>query len=293
MKEPLISLMIAGAQKAGTTSLSHWLFRSSCLIGHDPDVELAYFINSQHYERGFQWALKTYYPTYVPGVPLFAKNVGIMGNEVALKRLRSHNPDCVVVLVLRNPVERAYSAYWFARQRGYETAETFELALKSEPRSDPSLLDWAGRARQYIRRGLYLEQIKQIEDLFPKRNILTFLTEDIEGSPEYIYRTIYESLGVYQAKVVLPQSRKNVAALPKSTLINQILSQKIPIPAIFRSASLVKYAMLMRQRLRAMNAIPFKPPQMHEETRMELAEIFKPWNEELGEYLGRDLSHWR
>lgn len=58
-----------------------------------------------------------------------AKSVSMVISENAIKRLKTHNPACKIILVLRDPVKRAYSAYWYCRRMGWETAQTFDAAI--------------------------------------------------------------------------------------------------------------------------------------------------------------------
>ncbi len=97
----------------------------------------------------------------------------VMTSLKAIQRLHAHNPDVILVLVLRNPVERAYSSFWFARQMGWENIETFEDAVWSDPRRlrDPL----AQSECAYLDDGTYSNHIKDLFKYFSREQVLVFL----------------------------------------------------------------------------------------------------------------------
>ncbi|MFB6216670.1 MAG: sulfotransferase domain-containing protein, partial [Candidatus Aenigmatarchaeota archaeon] len=126
------NVFIVGFQKSGTSSLSYYVGQHPCIRGHK-SREMSYFVSDREYKREFSSVFQEYYPDGVDQEQLvLAKSVDVAYVEKAAQRLKEHSPDCKIVMVLRDPVDRAYSAYWHMRREGWETKETFEKALDAE-----------------------------------------------------------------------------------------------------------------------------------------------------------------
>lgn len=125
-------MFIAGAQKSGTSSLSYYLEQHPSIKCHKPR-EISYFVRNRAYEKDFPSVFQEYYQDGVGQDQLvLAKSVDLAYIEKAAQRLKEHSPDCKIVMALRDPIDRAYSAYWHMRREGWETKKTFEKALSVE-----------------------------------------------------------------------------------------------------------------------------------------------------------------
>src|SRR6185295_13613127 len=115
-----IDLMIVGAQKSGTTSLKNYLGQHPAIITH-LQTEFSFFVEEKEYINGMESAFKIYFSDVVPygSRRIVAKSASMYLNEKSLQRLRRSNPDCQVVILLRNPVERAYSSYLMEMNAGW------------------------------------------------------------------------------------------------------------------------------------------------------------------------------
>ena len=107
-----ISLMIIGAQKAGTTSLKNYLGQHPSLETH-PHKEFAFFFDPAQYENDFENARKKYFINKSVSVQLIEKSAGLYVKETGIVELKKHNPDCKLVLILRNANR---SGLFFAKQ---------------------------------------------------------------------------------------------------------------------------------------------------------------------------------
>ena len=103
-----------------------------------------------------------------------------MSDYAAINRLYQHNPKVYIILVLRNPVGRAYSAYWYARQIGWENIVSFNDAVWMPP--DRSTDPVAKRSIAYLDRGIYALHIKRILDIFPPEQVLILRFEDLKSN---------------------------------------------------------------------------------------------------------------
>jgi hypothetical protein len=255
----LPSYVIVGAQKAGTSALYEYLVRHP-LVGRSTNEEVQYF--SLHYAKGTTW-YRGHFPT-VARASFVRRRYGrelITGESSpyylfhphALERIAELLPEAKLIVVLRNPVDRAYSQYNHSWQTGVEPLETFEAGLEAEAGrldgelekmlADPLYNSFSHYHHSYLARGLYVEQLERLYSLFDERQILLETAEDLSTDTDAVYVRALEFLG-------LPLRR------------------------------LSHYP---RQNVRA------KPP-MRPETRRRLVEYFAEPNERLYAYLGRDLG---
>ena len=96
-----------------------------------------------------------------PSCCFVAKSVGLMYKPELLKKLREENPNIQLIIVLRNPVERAYSAFLFCEKEGIEPYKEFEDAIFVNDISRFNGDKAFELACDYIGRSSYLQNIKK------------------------------------------------------------------------------------------------------------------------------------
>ncbi len=117
-------------------------------------------------------------------------------------RLAAYNPDTKLILILRDPVERAISQWEMEFSRGTES-EVFEIALERE--RECLSRGEQHRVRSYIDRGFYGVQIRRLLRHFPREQILVLKREDLLAELQTTLRRVYEFLGVEEPECVPPQ----------------------------------------------------------------------------------------
>ena len=149
---PLPTFVIVGAQKSGTTTLHD-------LLGQLPDAwmsepkELHFF--GKHPNRGLEW----YADQFRPGPEHVAwgeSTPSYLYKDQARAAMAEALPSARFVAILREPVARAYSHYWFARSKGKEPLTTFAEAVAAEPGRLANSKDGQPIAFSYLDRGHYL-----------------------------------------------------------------------------------------------------------------------------------------
>jgi hypothetical protein len=204
--------MMIGAQRCGTTSL----FRA--LMAHPQIVRPAFHkgINffDLNYYRGMTW-YRGHFPvarvaeaaTARHGGPVTFEASGYyMYHPFALDRVARDLPGVKLVVMLRDPVERAFSAYKHESARGYER-ESFEMALELENerligevdrmRGDPAYESFTHRHHSYTRRGHYADQLERIFGLFPRRQVHVIDSEAFFSRPAEEYHSLTTFLGLH------------------------------------------------------------------------------------------------
>ena len=209
----LPSFIIIGAQKGGTTSLYHYLTQH-------PSVAEALWKETHffdlNYGRGVGW-YRTHFPK-ISGVNGSPEKVTITGEASPYylfhlhvpARVHTLLPDVRLIVLLRNPVERAYSHYHHEVSRGYETL-SFEAAVAQEPqrlageearmRRDPQYLSLPHQRYSYLARGLYLEQLERWLRYFPRERFLILQSEVFYRDSEASLRSVCEFLDLPPLKL--------------------------------------------------------------------------------------------
>jgi hypothetical protein len=291
-----INFLIIGAQKAATTTLYSWLQQH-------PDVflpktkEIVFFANEDFYQQGERY-LDIFYNEYKGQRAIGSNYVQYIYFPNIASRIYSYNPNIKLIAVLRNPIERAYSAYWFARSNGRESEESFEKALEKEEKgsSDWSFDDQADCT--YLSHGRYAEQLKVYLNIFRKDQLLVLLTEQLRNNP---FEALSTTLGFLELPIDRDQFNlsfdKNIAAKPRLYNLQKVLMEpdywykhwwRKLFPAPLRQTIREGFT----KRIISWNRIPFRYPEMSSETRAKLVEYFKPLNDELEQLIGMDLSSW-
>lgn len=286
-----VDAIIAGAQKAGTTSLHRYLGQHPQVVTHD-HREMTYFVVDREYREPYRRVFDRYFSGEVGQARLLlAKSAGVMFYPDALDRLQSHNPNCRIVVSLRNPVERAYSAYWYMRRKGRETAASFEEALSARLRSQASS-GWRSGQRAYLRRGHYADQLERVTDCFGREAWTAVLLEDLQRDARSVCRSLYGFLNLDPSFEPEVDRHHNPAKTPRSELVSRALVTDHPLKRALGRLVPFGWRRKLRNLVEEVNETTFRPPPMSAATRRELIEHFRPHNERLERLLDRDLSAW-
>ena len=200
LRTPRLDFVVIGAQKSGTTSLWRYLEDNPSLC-MPPAKEAPYFTTPAypHDLRAFMRAVFKHAPprarvgkvtpAYMLGVP------GVPVTEVA-RRIRATAPDVRLVALLRDPVERAFSAHRMRVARGIEQ-RTFEEAVQAL--LEPSALERSRRdpdKNTYVVGGEYGRILESYLDVFPREQLHVETTADLEQDPAAVVGRICAFLGV-------------------------------------------------------------------------------------------------
>ena len=299
-----IQLMIVGAQKSGTSSLLRYLAQHPDIHTH-AQPEMTFFLQAREYTRGYEWAFAKYFAgeqsrDEMEDKKLIAKNVMVMHSPEIMQRIYEHNPDIHLLVLLREPVARAYSAYWWARRRGWENIRTYEEALTAEDaRLNEDWFKWRQCTYQY--NSIYYPHLKNLMTQFGSSRVHCILTDDLKENAQAVCQQLFEHIGVRTDFKTVIHERHNQATMPRSERFNHLFTQFLashnPIRRAIRKLVPDATAYKLRKAILDWNDKPQKnlnstPPLLNPETREQQMAYFKPFNEQLAELLGRDLSAW-
>ena len=139
-------------------------------------------------------------------VPLtFESSPYYMFNPLAAQRISRDLPEVKLLVLVRDPVERAYSAHAHELARGFET-EPFERALELEDErlageaerivSEPGYLSHSHQHHAYLTRGIYADQLERLDKLFGHDRVHVVDSGRFFTDPEPVYDGVLEFLGL-------------------------------------------------------------------------------------------------
>lgn len=210
--KPKLNFMIIGAQKGGTSALSHFLSQhddicfSSVKESHVFDsIDYSSEWSTEEIDQRYAGYFKHYSGEASRGE---ATPIYLFLPEIATE-LKHYNPNLRLIVILRDPVERAVSHYYMEKERGYEHYSLW-LALLLEPirqwrchkpRADRS----AVRINTYRQRGLYSRQLRNICQHFNSRQVLLLHSDDLLHNHRSVLQKVFEFLEVADDSTILPE----------------------------------------------------------------------------------------
>jgi len=202
-----VSLFVVGAQKSGTTALDFYL-RQHPQICMAARKEVHFFDNEKHFTGG-RVDYSTYHSFFKPGslhTICGETTPAYMYWLAAPRRIWEYNPEAKLIVILRNPVERAYSHWNMQMQRGAES-RTFWEAIHSERRRCRESLPLQNKPYSYIDRGFYTEQIRRLNHYFPDSRLLITKCEELREKPQEYMSKICRFLSIPSLENIVPVIR--------------------------------------------------------------------------------------
>jgi hypothetical protein len=285
MAGPLPNFIIVGAAKAGTSSLAHWL------RGHPeafvvPEKELYFFEHDERWAQGVDW-YRAQFAEAGEARAVGEATPNYMFRFEAAERMASVVPGARLIALLREPGDRAYSHYWHWRLRKVAERRSFGEAVAEEMARPPRAFEDPDDRHdpQYLARGRYLPQLKRLCEYFPRESLQVLLLDDLEKRPAEAFARVCAFLGV------------NADVVPEN--VGRSYNQSFAFRPAFLARFMARYRVgrFMPGRTGALVRRLMTGPEegyapMGADVRATLTEHFAADNAELGEWLGRDLSHW-
>jgi hypothetical protein len=182
--------VIAGEMKTGTTSLAFYL-------DEHPEIAMATrrpvrFFDDE-WSRGTDWYADQF-PTVGSDIRLGDDTPNYLFDPRAVERMAATLPDARIVVMLRDPVDRAWSHYWhhdrfrFDR-RGFRAAIEHEFAEGVAANGTPE-----GSA--YVARGRYVDSLARLFEHYDRGQIFVGFQEDLDRDADALMRSLFGFLGV-------------------------------------------------------------------------------------------------
>ncbi len=281
---PAPSFVVAGTQKAATT----WLYE--CVNEHPAAhvstiKEVHFFCDPARCDKsrraqGLEWYLGQFESE--PQCTTRGEfSIDYMFYPEIAGKLHELNPDMKIIFILRDPMDRAYSAYWMHRRNHLDY---------------PPFSNFIGRDDDLVARGLYYDQIQNFRKFFSDDQMLILIYEDIAKDPYAFTSRVFEFLGIDQD--FRPKSAVQLIAETKqlnpylSKILYRYAARILRFPSALWMWRLVKRLTGVKRRRLGGDAKP-KYPQLSDADRQCLAGIYRAENEKLFDLIGRRVVEWR
>lgn len=205
--------LIVGAQKCGTSSLYRNLVKHPSIVPAFVK-EIYFFSSARYFQKGVHW-----YKAHFPLLPHKYFNTRIRKLDFltgeaspgyifyphAPRRISELLPDVKIIVLLRNPVDRAYSHYYHEVRKKRESL-SFEDAIKKEEQrlrgefdkimEDEHYFSFNFLHYSYLLRGIYVDQLKRLNNYFSKDQIIILKSEDFFKDPQASFEQVIQFLGL-------------------------------------------------------------------------------------------------
>jgi Sulfotransferase family len=226
--------LVVGAPKAGTTALHAALALHPGLhMSHIKEPKFFLSDGPPHVKGGGPGDALTYrehiwhrtdyealFDAAPPGTMRGESTPLYLYDRTALRRIKETIPEVKLIVILRDPIERAHSNWTHLWSAGLEPVGDFVRACREEPRRIAA--GWA-TFWHYIGVGRYGEQLQYLFTLFPRKQVAVFRYRLLVDEPERTLNRIFEFLGA-EKELVTEIPRHNVTAHPEPTLMHRTVS---------------------------------------------------------------------
>lgn len=240
----LPNFLIIGTQKAGTTSLALHLAKHP-QVYMSPLKEPGFFdFENQKPDFNGSDDLQLY-SSVVTDLEayrqLFAKaskeiaigeaTTWYMYSQKAAEHIHNYIPNAKLIVILRNPVERAYSAFMHAVRDGRENVTDFSQALQQEKIRIEQNWEYLWHYKQM---GYYYVQLSRYYKLFDRSQIKVFLYEDLNHNSTKMLEEICQFLNIDKTLMPKMTTRLNKSGIPQNKLLDRLLKKSNPIKSTLR-----------------------------------------------------------
>ncbi len=285
-----VNAIIIGAGRSGTTTLYQYL-------ENHPDVcfsdikEVHYFSVDDLYKRG-----ENYYHSFWK----HCKNESIKASadtyllidKKAPQRIAEYNSEIKIIIILRNPAERAWSSYQYALNNGYIKKDvSFIQSIKDEENYKNADITIQNNLCN-LWQSMYFEHISFWSEFFPRENILILKTAELKEQPKKLLKKLSDFLNIAEFKVTDTSLKANKAAKAKSKLLQQfMLNRNNPARKFLRNAlpEKLKQKILhskLPEKISSINKKEITYPEMSEEERKFAEELLKKDTERMKKVFG-------
>ena len=204
-----LDFILAGAQKSGTTALHYFLSKHPDIAMGDQQ-EIHFFDNDGMFVSEIDYdQLHKHYPLLAPSTIAGDCTPSYMYHEPAAERIWNYNPAIKLLIILRNPVDRAFAHWNMQRFRGREPLDFFDAVREEQTRITGAPLAEARRFA-YIDRGFYGRQLGRLFKFFPREQVQVVKFEDFTGKQFEALASILSFLGCKPLRSVRNKDRNVV-----------------------------------------------------------------------------------
>lgn len=208
-------------------------------------------------------------------------------HQNSIRNIRAHAPEARLICILRNPVERAYSAYMYYLSLTREPVTDFEQAWDLEPERREANYHHIWHYRQM---GLYAQQVGPFMEAFGPEQLKVLIYDDFRRDPLGVIRECCTFIGVNPDQTYHNRPETLVSGRPKNRFVQAVLGRPSGWKNTLRKVLPRSLTSGVRDFIarRNLERVPMKPAM-----RSRLQEFYAADIEQLEGLLARDLSAWK
>ena len=296
----LPNFLVIGAQRSATT------FVHKCLEDHPevfmPPKEKAIFEDPYYFQKDFNQFEELFENVSQKAIGI--KRPNYLGKPECPERIYRHIPHTKLIAVLRNPVERAISAYFHQMQSGFIPVRHLERGLLSVINRE--YYNLYPRSKEIIEFGFYYKHLMRYLRFFDKDKLLIILYSDIKANPLKSIQGIYRFLEVkdnYIPKTLKSKQNPGVYSLTRLRLLtirhrfistyNKDRTTRRGKRQKTKLDRLVNELILLTDRNLLSRICSNSSPKMSANLSRSLFKIYEDDIKQLEVLLGRNLTHWK
>ena len=288
----LPNTFLIGVQKGGTSSLYDSLSKHTDILAPQLAKDYHYFAYEQNYKKGLS-ELSSFYSNNNDQKIVLNAAVNYIYFPDTIRRLKEYKSDSKLIVVFRNPIHRAVSAYKDFYRLGMET-RSFEAAIKEE-KADSKPVTENDKDHAYLKHGLYQQQVLNVLDHFKKEQLHILFFEDLIADPLSEFKKIFTFLEI-DTDLNLKLSKNNQSVEPRFKWFNELILGKNGFKSFLKSLGIhkmisAKTYQSIFQFIRNKNVTSSKIDfNINKSTHTELAKYYGPTVSRLSSIVGRDLA---
>jgi hypothetical protein len=289
--------MCLGAGKCGTTTMFDILRQHPDI--YIPSSKEPHFFNiSENFSNGLKWYEKTYFKKADKKIIADFTPSYFFDKQTPKRIFESLGANIKFLVIIRNPVDRAYSHYLHSRrdhheELSFETSLNLELSRLNQYEHQSDYLSYLRHS--YVHQGLYSQMLERYLEYFSLDKFLFISFEDeLLRERKLTINKILEFLELDSSIPINIDIRSNQASKEKSRVLKRMMKKtgwwraliKIMIPSL-------KIRQIIKNRIHIMNIRVFSPPKICPLDRVKIYNsFFKEDVNNLERLLKRDMSHW-
>ncbi|SHM59210.1 sulfotransferase family protein [Gracilibacillus kekensis] len=288
MKKRKPDFFIVGAAKSGTTSLYEYLKKHPTI--YLPENKEPHFFGDKKPSEIFVDNKEAYYKLFchAPENSVIGEaSTSYLYSEKAAMDIKKFNPNGKIIILLRNPVDRAYSMYRHQVRDGFET-NTFEKGLELEKERIYKGMPYG---YHYFEGGLYYRQIKNYLNVFGPENVKIIIFEEFKETPIKVLKEIFAYLNVKDINIDKIRVY-NVSNKPISYKLQSFLVQYHPVKSILKIVLPSPFRKKIKSLILKKN-MTSSYDKISDTTRKYLIHRYSDDIKKVEKILKRDLSVWK
>ena len=193
VKAPFPNTFLIGVQKAGTTTLNNWLSQHPQIYCYQSLKDIPLFVKFPE-EKHLNKRLSLETPAYNGEPVVLHSAVNYIFYPSLLNKLATKEPGAKLMIILRNPVARAISSYFYF-QKMLREERAIEEALIYQPKKDFEITR-DNNDFTYIEHGFYYAQLKTCLQYFSRNQLMVLDYDDLKKNPHELLRNVFSFLNI-------------------------------------------------------------------------------------------------